>query len=106
VQAFREHARWLHDYHEKRSDRLGQRAATLVGFAGVVAALLPAGSRPTSPISTSRPGALVGFDSNEHARWAMANGQRPVTNPAGDAEVRASDATQGMFAYIAKISYG
>ncbi len=43
AQAFSEHARWLHDYHEKRSDRLGQRAATLLGFAGVVAALLPAG---------------------------------------------------------------
>ncbi|MDP9417172.1 MAG: hypothetical protein M3P48_04925 [Actinomycetota bacterium] len=66
AQAFSEHARWLHDYHEKRSDRLGQRAATLLGFAGVVAALLPAGFTLgkdnidfTLPVRTALVAALV-----------------------------------------------
>lgn len=43
AQAFTEQARWLHDYHEKRSAAVVQRAATLLGFVGVTTALMPAG---------------------------------------------------------------
>lgn len=34
-------ARWLHDYHLKRGDSAQQRAVALLGFAGVLIALIP-----------------------------------------------------------------
>jgi len=43
AQAFTEQARWLHAYHDKRSDVVGQRAVTLFGFVSATLALLPAG---------------------------------------------------------------
>lgn len=43
AEAFTEQARWLHAYHERRSDSMAQRGATLLGFVSVTAALLPAG---------------------------------------------------------------
>lgn len=42
AQAFTEQARWLHAYHDRRSDVLGQRAVTLLGFVSATVALLPA----------------------------------------------------------------
>ena len=41
MQAFIEQARWLHAYHEKRSDTVGLRAANVLPLVGVTAALLP-----------------------------------------------------------------
>jgi hypothetical protein len=43
AQAFTEQARWLHAYHDKRSETIGLRAATVLGFVGLVSALLPPG---------------------------------------------------------------
>ena len=43
VKAFTEHARWLHAYHDKRSDVIGQRATTILGFVGVTTTLLLGG---------------------------------------------------------------
>jgi len=43
VQAFIEHGKWLLGLHDKRSETLGQRATTLLGFVSATTALLPAG---------------------------------------------------------------
>jgi hypothetical protein len=43
VQAFTESGRWLLGLHDKRSETLGQRATTLLGFISATVALLPAG---------------------------------------------------------------
>ena len=43
VQAFTEHGKWLLGLHDKRSENLGQRATTLLGFISATTALLPAG---------------------------------------------------------------
>ena len=43
AQAFTEQARWLHAYHDKRSETIGSRAATLLGFVGVITTLLLGG---------------------------------------------------------------
>ena len=43
VQAFIDQARWLHGYHESRSSTLGTRGGVLLGFVGVMVALLPTG---------------------------------------------------------------
>lgn len=43
AQAFAEHARWLHAYHDKRSETVGSRAATVLGFLGVISTLLLGG---------------------------------------------------------------
>lgn len=42
AQAFTEQARWLHAFHDRRSEVIGQRAANLLGFTGVITALMPA----------------------------------------------------------------
>lgn len=43
LEAFIAHARWLVDYHNKRSDQLGTRAVALLGFSGVIIVLLTRG---------------------------------------------------------------
>lgn len=43
VGAFTEQARWLLDFHNKRSDSVAQKAIALLGFIGVILALVPAG---------------------------------------------------------------
>jgi hypothetical protein len=43
VQAFIDQARWLHGYHESRSSTLGTRGGVLLGFVGVMVALMPTG---------------------------------------------------------------
>lgn len=43
VKAFTEYARWLHAYHDKRSDVISQRATTILGFAGITTTLLLGG---------------------------------------------------------------
>lgn len=43
AQAFADQARWLHAYHERRSETIGTRAAALLGFVAAAVALLPAG---------------------------------------------------------------
>lgn len=53
-QAFTEQARWLIDWHNRRSEAMATRAAALLGFVGVILALLLQGA--TSGV---RPGALV-----------------------------------------------
>lgn len=42
AQAFTDQARWLHASHDRRSEIIGQRAANLLGFTGVITALMPA----------------------------------------------------------------
>jgi len=46
AKAFVDHARWLIEYHNKRSDAFGTRAVALLGFSGVTLALLSRGSLP------------------------------------------------------------
>jgi hypothetical protein len=36
-----DHSRWLLEYHDRRGDSISQRAAALLGFVGVILALLP-----------------------------------------------------------------
>lgn len=43
LQAFIDQARWLHGYHEGRSSTQGTRGGVLLGFVGVMVALLPTG---------------------------------------------------------------
>lgn len=45
TEAFTEHAKWLIDWHGKRSDAFATRASALLGFAGVILALLLNGAR-------------------------------------------------------------
>lgn len=42
VQAFIDQGKWLLGHHDKRSETLGQRATTLLGFVSATTALLPA----------------------------------------------------------------
>jgi hypothetical protein len=48
-----EQARWLLDYHNDGSDRLGQRSVALLGFTGVVLALVPTALTVPSDLKTS-----------------------------------------------------
>lgn len=49
-----EQARWLLDYHNRRNDSLGQRAVALLGFTGVVLALVPTALTVPDDLKTSR----------------------------------------------------
>lgn len=48
-----EQARWLLDYHNRRSDSLGQRSVALLGFTGVVLALVPTALTVPDDLKTS-----------------------------------------------------
>lgn len=41
MKAFTEQARWLLDYHNRRADGISARAVALLGFTGVILALIP-----------------------------------------------------------------
>lgn len=43
LEAFISHARWLVELHNKRSEQFGARAVALLGFTGVIVALLASG---------------------------------------------------------------
>ena len=43
IDAFKDQARWLLEWHNKRNDGFATRAVALLGFAGVIVALLPRG---------------------------------------------------------------
>ncbi len=49
-----EQARWLLDYHNRRNDSLGQRAVAILGFTGVVLALVPTALTVPDDLKTSR----------------------------------------------------
>lgn len=42
LQALIDHSRWLLDYHDRRSESINQRAIAVLGFTGVILALVPA----------------------------------------------------------------
>ena len=48
AQSFLEQAKWLMDYHSKRSEGAEQRAVGVIAFSGVLLALLPRGFAPNS----------------------------------------------------------
>lgn len=48
-----EQARWLLDYHNRRNDSLGQRSVALLGFTGVVLALVPTALTVPDNLKTS-----------------------------------------------------
>jgi hypothetical protein len=41
LKAFADQSRWLLEYHNRRADGISQRAVALLGFAGVILALIP-----------------------------------------------------------------
>lgn len=43
IDAFNEQARWLLEWHNKRTDGFSTRSVALLGFTGVILALLPRG---------------------------------------------------------------
>lgn len=49
-----EQAKWLLDYHNRRNDSLGQRAVALLGFTGVVLALVPTALGVPDNLHTNR----------------------------------------------------
>lgn len=50
VEAFAQQARWLLEWHNKRNDGFIARAVGLLGFAGVILALLPRGLDLNGPL--------------------------------------------------------
>ena len=48
VEAFTVQARWLLDWHNKRNDGFATRSVAILGFTGVILALLPRGLDPAS----------------------------------------------------------